>query len=151
MKRILLALWLVVRMSCVAWSYQAGGIMNVLLDPKIESATRLMQIQDCFRTWGPAAPGAYLLVVRCAALPARWTDLWLANWRDGVSGRECSRRGYCLPDHANHRQTENRTVSRTPNTAEVSDRDRGPGVFGLSWYSASTLSHRRTWSHTRRG
>jgi uncharacterized membrane protein YdjX (TVP38/TMEM64 family) len=63
MKRILLALLLVVVISCVAWSYQAGGIMNVLLDPKIESATRLLQIQDYFRTWGPAAPGAYLLVV----------------------------------------------------------------------------------------
>ena len=64
---------------------------------------------------------------RCAALLARWTDLWLANWRDGISGRECSRRGYCLPDHADYRQTENRTVSRTPNTAEVSDliEDRG--------------------------
>ena len=49
--------------NSVAWSYQAGGIMNVLLDPKIESATRLLQIQDYFRTWGPAAPGAYLLVV----------------------------------------------------------------------------------------
>ena len=63
MKRILLALLLVVVMSGVAWSYQTGGIMNVLLDPKIESATRLMQVQDYFRTWGPAAPGAYLLVV----------------------------------------------------------------------------------------
>ena len=63
MKRILLALLLVVVMSGVAWSYQAGGIMNVLLDRKIESATRLMQIQDYFRTWGPAAPEAYLLVV----------------------------------------------------------------------------------------
>ena len=63
MKRILLALLLVVVMSGVAWSYRAGGIMNVLLDPEIESATRLVQIQDYFRTWGPAAPGAYLLVV----------------------------------------------------------------------------------------
>ena len=63
MKRILLALLLVVVMSGVAWSYRAGGIMHVLLDPEIESATRLAQIQDYFRTWGAAAPGAYLLVV----------------------------------------------------------------------------------------
>ena len=34
MKGILLALLLVVVMSGVAWSYQAGGIMNVLLDPR---------------------------------------------------------------------------------------------------------------------
>ena len=63
MKRILLTLLLVVVMSAVAWSYRAGGIMNMLLAPEIEPATRLAQIQDYFKAWGPAAPGAYLLVV----------------------------------------------------------------------------------------
>lgn len=63
MKRILLALMLVLMVCGVAWSYGAGGIMNVLLDPQIESATRLAQIQDHFRSWGPAAPVVYLLVV----------------------------------------------------------------------------------------
>lgn len=63
MKRISLALLLVVVMSGIAWSYRAGGIMKVLLDPQIESPTRIVQIQEYFRTWGPAAPGAYLLVV----------------------------------------------------------------------------------------
>ena len=63
MKRILLALLLVIVMSGVVWSYRAGGIVNVLLDPAIESSTRLVQTQDYFRSWGPAAPGAYLLVV----------------------------------------------------------------------------------------
>ena len=63
MKRILLALLLVVVLSGVAWSYRTGGIMNLLLDPAIESSTRLVQIQEYFRSWGPAAPGAYLLVI----------------------------------------------------------------------------------------
>jgi uncharacterized membrane protein YdjX (TVP38/TMEM64 family) len=63
MKRILLALLLAVLMSGVVWSYRAGGIMNVLRDPAIESSTRLVQTQDYFLSWGPAAPGAYLLVV----------------------------------------------------------------------------------------
>lgn len=63
MKRILFTLLLMAVMWGVAWSYRAGGIMNVLLDPQIESATRLVQVQDYFRTWGPAAPGAYLVVV----------------------------------------------------------------------------------------
>jgi uncharacterized membrane protein YdjX (TVP38/TMEM64 family) len=63
MKRILLALLLVVVLSGVAWSYWTGGIMNLLLDPAIESSTRLVQIQEYFRSWGPAAPGAYLLVI----------------------------------------------------------------------------------------
>lgn len=63
MKRILLALLLVVVMSGVAWSYRTGGIMKVLLDPQIESPTRLTQIQDYFHGWGPVAPAVYLLVV----------------------------------------------------------------------------------------
>ena len=63
MKRILFSLLLVLIVCGVAWSYRAGGIMNVLLDPQIESATRLARIQDYFRGWGPAAPAAYLLVV----------------------------------------------------------------------------------------
>ena len=50
-------------MCGVAWSYRAGGIMHVLLDPQIESPTRLVHIQDYFKAWGPAAPAAYLLVV----------------------------------------------------------------------------------------
>ena len=63
MKRILSALLLVVVLSGVAWSYRTGGIMRVLLDPQIESPTRLAQIQDYFRGWGPVAPAVYLLVV----------------------------------------------------------------------------------------
>src|SRR4030095_4514105 len=63
MKRTLLALLLLVVMCGVAWAYRAGGIMHVVLDPQIESPTRLVHIQDYFKAWGPAAPGAYLLVV----------------------------------------------------------------------------------------
>src|SRR5688572_15763606 len=37
--------------------------MKVLLDPQIESPTRLAQIQDYFHGWGPVAPAVYLLVV----------------------------------------------------------------------------------------
>jgi len=63
MKRILFGVLLLLIVCGVAWSYRAGGIMNVLLDPQVESATRLARIQDYFRSWGPAAPAAHLLVV----------------------------------------------------------------------------------------
>jgi uncharacterized membrane protein YdjX (TVP38/TMEM64 family) len=70
MKRILLTLLLVVVFCAAAWSYRAGGITKVLLDPQIESRIRLAQIQDYFRTWGAMAPGAYLLVVIVEVLVA---------------------------------------------------------------------------------
>jgi len=63
MKRILFGLLLLLIVFGVPWSYWTGGIMHVLLDPEVQSATRLVQIQDYFRGWGPAAPGVYLLVV----------------------------------------------------------------------------------------
>jgi len=63
MKRILLGLLFLSIICGVAWSYRTGSIMKVLLDPKIESPTRLAQIQDYFHGWGPVAPAVYLLVV----------------------------------------------------------------------------------------
>src|SRR5262245_9861374 len=63
MKRAFLVLLLVVLVCGAAWSYQAGGILNILLNPQIESAARLPLIQSYFRSWGPAGPVAYLLVV----------------------------------------------------------------------------------------
>jgi uncharacterized membrane protein YdjX (TVP38/TMEM64 family) len=70
MKRLPLILLLVVVFCAAAWSYRVGGIMKVLLDPQVESTIRLAQIQDYFRTWGPVAPAAYLLVVIVEVLVA---------------------------------------------------------------------------------
>jgi uncharacterized membrane protein YdjX (TVP38/TMEM64 family) len=63
MKRILLGLLFLYIICGVAWSYRTGGIMHVLLDPQIESSTRLALIQSYFHSYGLVAPGVYLLVV----------------------------------------------------------------------------------------
>src|SRR5688572_5714317 len=63
MKQILITLTLVLLVIGAVWSYLAGGIINLLLDPGIPSELRLTRIQRYFEAWGRAGPIAYMLIV----------------------------------------------------------------------------------------
>jgi uncharacterized membrane protein YdjX (TVP38/TMEM64 family) len=79
MKRTLLGLSFLALVGWCACSYQSGGIMDLLLRPDMESATRLSSIQQYFQNWGPAAPFVYMLIVMVEVIlaPIPGTVLYL--------------------------------------------------------------------------
>jgi uncharacterized membrane protein YdjX (TVP38/TMEM64 family) len=79
MKRILIAIFLGLLVCYAAWSYLAGGIVNLLLDPNIPSELRVARIQSYFAEWGAAGPLAYMLIVMIEVIlaPIPGTVLYL--------------------------------------------------------------------------
>ena len=62
-KRVLLGLSLLLLIGWAGWSYYAGGVIYLLLGPEADAAGKLARVQEYFRSWGPAAPAVYTLIV----------------------------------------------------------------------------------------
>jgi len=79
MKRLLIAIFLGLLVCYAVWSYLAGGIVNLLLDPNIPSGLRVTRIQSYFAAWGAGGPLAYMLIVTIEVIlaPIPGTVLYL--------------------------------------------------------------------------
>ena len=79
MKRALVAALLLALVGYAVWSYATGGAVNLLFSPGVDSEARLTGIQEYFKSWGPAAPLAYMLLVMLEVIlaPIPGTVLYL--------------------------------------------------------------------------
>jgi len=67
---IVAAVLLAALVAWVGWSYWSDGIIGILFSTDLESATKVVRLQEFFLDWGVLAPVIYVLIVVVEAVVA---------------------------------------------------------------------------------